>query len=54
MTARPWFPFYPADYRNDTFDLTSDQHAIYRLLIDLTRMRNGSLPDDLVVDLSRR
>lgn len=51
MSARPWFPFYVADYQMDTLDLTLEQHGAYMLLLILSwRRPDGGLDES---DLKR-
>ena len=45
MTQRPWYPWYPNDYNRDTRDLSLEQDATYRILLDLA-WENGGLPVD--------
>lgn len=47
MSARPWFPFYPADYQLDTLDLTFEQHGLYLTLLLLAwRRPDGALIEE--------
>src|SRR5215467_12034244 len=49
MTSRPWMPLYIADYLADTFDLRSEEHGIYLLLLAICwRRSDGALPNDMV------
>jgi len=45
MSARPWMPFYVADYRAKTAHLSALQHGVYLLLI-MHYWSTGGLPDD--------
>lgn len=49
MPSRPWYPWYPADYRTDTQLLTSSQDLLYRRLLDAYWINGGPLPADLRV-----
>lgn len=49
MSKRPWFPFYPADYRQDTLDLTNEQHGVYFTMLCLTWLGDGKLTSDMDV-----
>lgn len=50
MSARrPWFPFYPNDYRLDTLDLSMEQHGAYFTLLVLAWNWNGAIPSDMTV-----
>lgn len=41
-----WFPWYPADYKRDTYRLTLAEDGAYRRLIDEYMVNRGPLPDD--------
>lgn len=41
-----WFKFYPADYRDDTWDLDLAAHGAYMLLIQHYMMHEKPLPDN--------
>ena len=44
MSSRPWFAWFPADYRAKTAHLTYLQDAAYRRLLDAYYERRGPLP----------
>ena len=43
---RPWMPFYPADFRSDTLDLTAAEIGAYIVLLMLAWQRGGPIPGD--------
>ena len=43
---RPWMPFYPADFRADTLDLTAAEIGAYIVLLMLAWQRGGPIPGD--------
>jgi uncharacterized protein YdaU (DUF1376 family) len=45
MTARPWMPFYVADYLADTQHLNNAEHGAYLLLM-FYQWQHGAIPDD--------
>jgi len=45
MSNRPWMPFYPGDYLQDTGHLSLAEHGAYMLLI-MHYWSHGGLPDD--------
>ena len=48
MSSRPWFAFYPNDFRADTLDLDMDQIGAYVLLLMLAWRRDDcALPNDM-------
>ena len=44
MSSRPWFAWFPSDYRAKTAHLTYLQDAAYRRLLDAYYERRGPLP----------
>ena len=44
MSAKPWFAWYPADYRAKTSHLSYVENAAYRIMIDAYYERRGPLP----------
>jgi uncharacterized protein YdaU (DUF1376 family) len=46
MSAKPWFAWFPADYRAKTAHLTFEQDGAYRRLLDAYYERRGPLPAD--------
>lgn len=46
MSSKPWFAWFPADYRAKTAHLTFEQDSAYRRLIDAYYERRGPLPCD--------
>lgn len=44
MSAKPWYAWFPADYRAKTSHLTFEQDGAYRRLIDAYYERRGPLP----------
>ena len=46
MSSRPWFAWFPSDYRAKTAHLTFEQDAAYRRLLDAYYERRGPLPAD--------
>lgn len=48
MSARPWMPLYVADYLADTLDLSTEETAVYLLLLMIAwRRPDGCLPNDM-------
>ncbi|MCR4299008.1 MAG: YdaU family protein, partial [Gallionella sp.] len=47
MSAKPWFAWYPADYRAKTTHLTFIEDAAYRRLLEAYYERRGPLPANL-------
>lgn len=47
MPSRPWYPWWPGDYLNDTYHLTLEQDGFYRRLLDAYWKRQGPLPDSV-------
>jgi uncharacterized protein YdaU (DUF1376 family) len=43
----PWMAFYPSDYRDDTLDLTTEQHGAYLMLLMLSWLRHDGIPNDM-------
>jgi uncharacterized protein YdaU (DUF1376 family) len=41
-----WFPWYPADFKRDTYGLSLAEEGAYRRLIDEYMVIRGPLPDD--------
>jgi len=41
-----WYPFFVVDYRRDTYDLSLEEDAAYRRLIDEYMMTRKALPSD--------
>lgn len=46
MSAKPWYAWFPADYRAKTAHLTYLEDAAYRRLLDAYYERQGPLPAD--------
>ena len=46
MSSRPWYAWFPADYRAKTAHLTFEQDGAYRRLLDAYYERRGPLPAD--------
>ena len=46
MSSKPWFAWFPADYRAKTAHLTFLQDSAYRRLLDAYYERRGPLPAD--------
>ena len=44
---RPWFPWYPADYKKDTLFLSDEADLLYRRLLEECWEQNGLLPKQL-------
>jgi uncharacterized phage protein (TIGR02220 family) len=44
VSAKPWFAWFPADYRAKTAHLTFEQDGAYRRLLDAYYERRGPLP----------
>ena len=45
MSQRPWFPFYPGEYRADTAHLTAEEHGAYLLLLCHAWTHDGLIPE---------
>jgi uncharacterized protein YdaU (DUF1376 family) len=41
-----WYPWYPTDFRRDTYSLSLAEDGAYRRLIDEYMLNRGDLPDD--------
>lgn len=46
MSSKPWYAWYPADYKSKTAHLSFLQDAAYRRMIDAYYERGGPLPND--------
>lgn len=46
MSSKPWFAWFPADYRAKTAHLTFEQDGAYRRLLDAYYERRAPLPAD--------
>ena len=46
MSSRPWYAWFPADYRAKTSHLTFEQDSAYRRMIDAYYERRAPLPAD--------
>lgn len=44
MSSKPWYAWFPADYRAKTSHLTFEQDSAYRRLLDAYYERRGPLP----------
>lgn len=44
MSSKPWFAWFPADYRAKTAHLTFEQDGAYRRMLDAYYERRGPLP----------
>lgn len=48
MSARPWLPWYPNDFRSKTLDLTTEQIGAYFLLLSIAWLRpDVAIPNDM-------
>ena len=47
MAAKPWYPFFPGDWRAKAAGLSPLERGIYRELLDEYYVRGGPLPDDM-------
>mgnify|MGYP001588161963 CR=1 FL=1 len=47
MSSRPWYAWFPSDYRSKTAHLTFEQDSAYRRMLDSYYERRAPLPADL-------